>query len=122
MLFYTIGQSRIFLAMLYAGLIVGLYAVLDRLARRLFRAGRILSAVMDVLLGLVAAAIVLTALLSSSDGELRLYALMGALCGWLIFTATLAPLTEALLLSSARLIRRIFLRLGRLTAVKKLLK
>lgn len=122
MLFYTVGQSRIFLTMMYAGLGVGLYSVIDRSARRLFGAGRVLSAAMDFLFGLVAAFIVLMALLLAADGEMRLYALMGVLCGWLIFTATLAPLLEKALALSARLARRCFLRIRRTGIVKKFFK
>lgn len=92
MLFYTVGQSRIFLIMLYAGLAVGLYSTLDSALRRLFQAGWLLKLLMDLIFGLIMAGIVLTALVYAADGELRLYALMGVLCGYLIYAGTLAPL------------------------------
>ena len=57
MLFYTVGQSRIFLVMLYAGLAVGLYAWLDSAARRLFEAGLFCRLIMDLLLGAAVLAI-----------------------------------------------------------------
>ncbi len=122
MLFYTAGQSRIFLIMLYAGLTAGLYVSLDSAARRLFGAGRLLSLLMDLLLGLVTALIACLALVMAADGELRLYSLMGMLCGFLIFQGTLAPLLAkagALALIPLRALKRF---LQRRTFVKKLLK
>lgn len=122
MLFYTVGQSRIFLIMLYAGLAVGFYASLDSAARRLFEAGRLLSLFMDLLLGAAIAVITCIALMIASDGELRLYSLMGLLCGFLIYQGTIAPLlkrTAALLLIPLRALKRF---LTRRTLIKKLLK
>lgn len=122
MLFYTIGQSRIFLTMLYAGLAVGLYAGLDSAARRLFGAGRILSLMMDLMFGLVLAAIVLTALICAADGELRLYSLMGVLCGYLLCAGTLRPLLGFLFRQAGRFLIKPCRWAGRLTIVKKLLR
>lgn len=97
MLFSTIGQSRVFLLMTYAGLLIGLYLNADQALRRLFGAGRALSFFMDLFAGLTISAVILCALLLTAGGELRLYALMGALCGYLIWTATLGPLLNRLL-------------------------
>lgn len=122
MLFYTVGQSRIFLVMLYAGLAVGLYASLDGTARRLFEAGRVLSLMMDLLLGIVIASIACLALVIAADGEMRLYSLMGMLAGYLIYMGTLAPLLHKI----ARLVLIPLRAFGRFltnrTLVKKLLK
>ena len=59
MLFYTVGQSRVFLTMLYAGLAIGLYLSLDGALRRLFEAGRWLHILMDLLFGTVLAGILI---------------------------------------------------------------
>lgn len=120
MLFYTVGQSRIFLTMLYAGMCIGLYAMLDSMARRLFEAGRLLTFFMDLIFGAVIAVIIIFALTISADGELRLYSLMGALCGYILFSATLGNLLPRVfallfkpfsslirLLSQSRLLRRL---------------
>ncbi|MBQ2957991.1 MAG: spore cortex biosynthesis protein YabQ [Clostridia bacterium] len=95
MLFYTVGQSRIFLTMLYAGLAVGLYASLDSAARRLFRPGPVFSLLMDLLFGLISACITCIALVAAADGELRLYSLMGVLSGALIYMGTIGPLLKS---------------------------
>ena len=122
MLFYTIGQSQIFLTMLYAGLAVGLYVSIDGAARRLFEAGPLLALGMDLLLGVVIAAVACLALVVAADGELRLYSLMGMLAGYLIYMGTLAPLIRRLTrlaLVPLRALRRFLLRR---TLMKKLLK
>lgn len=122
MLFYTVGQSRVFLAMLYAGLLIGLYASLDGAARRLFDAGRILALFMDLLLGLVAGLIVLAALLLAADGELRLYALLGVICGYLVYLGTLGPALRAILRHLFRPLRRLARWLSQRKIIQKVLR
>jgi len=122
MLFYTVGQSRIFLTMLYAGLAVGLYASLDAAARRLFDAGRTLALAMDLLFGVVAASITCLALVAAADGELRLYALMGVAAGYLIFRGTVAPLLSKACRMLAVPLRALNRWLGRRSFIKKILK
>lgn len=119
MLFYTVGQSRIFLTMLYSGMLAGVYVTLDSALRRLFGAGKLLGALMDLLLGVASALSVILGLLRASGGELRLYALLGALCGFLIYMATVHPLLEALFRLSARLLRSMLHHISRLTLIKK---
>lgn len=119
MLFSTVGQSRVFLTMLYAGLAVGLYANLDSAARRLFEAGRLFSLLMDFLFGVVSAVIAIIALLYAADGELRLYSLMGVLCGYLIWAGTLAPVLTRLFTLFFYLLKRFFGRLQKISIVKK---
>ena len=122
MLFYTVGQSRIFLTMLYAGLAIGFYVSIDHAARRLFGAGRLMALSMDLLLGVVIAGVGCFALIIAADGELRLYSLLGMLCGFLIYTGTLAPLLHrfaALALLPLRAAARF---LAKRTLIKKLLK
>lgn len=122
MLFYTVGQSRIFLTMLYAGLAAGLYISLDGAARRLFEAGKLLSLMMDLLLGIVLAVIACIALLIAADGELRLYSLMGMLAGFLLYMGTLAPLLEKFAALMSIPLRALVRFLRRRTLVKKLLR
>jgi hypothetical protein len=122
MLFYTVGQSRIFLTMLYAGLAVGFYVSIDSAARRLFGAGRLMSLAMDLLLGIIIAVIACLALVIAADGELRLYSLLGILCGFLIYRGTLEPFLHrcaALALIPLRAAGRFLMRR---TLIKKLLK
>ena len=122
MLFSTVGQSRVFLIMLYAGLALGLYASFDRAARLLFGAGRLLALIMDLIFGLAAAALTCLALLHAADGELRLYSLMGVLAGYLIYAGSLRQPVEGLMHLITRLLRAAFQWLNRRTFMKKLLK
>lgn len=122
MLFYTVGQSRIFLTMLYAGLALGLYAGLDSAARRLFEPGRLFALVMDLIFGAVAAVITALALVIAADGELRLYSLMGVLCGYIICMSTAVPLLSRLAALLGRPARALVRWLHRRTFLKKLFK
>lgn len=122
MLFYTVGQSQIFLTMLYAGLLAGLYVSIDGAARRLFEAGRLFGALMDLILGVVLAAVACIALIIAADGELRLYSLMGLLAGFLIYMGTLHPLLIQLFRLASIPLRAVRRFLLRLSLVKKLLK
>lgn len=122
MLFYTVGQSRIFLMMLYAGLLVGLYLSMDSALRRLIQAGRIMNICMDLLFGVVLAGIVIVALMIAVDGELRLYALLGVLCGFLIYSATLGPLLRRLALLMKKPLSALLRAVLRLRPVKMFFK
>lgn len=122
MLFYTVGQSRIFLTMLYAGLAIGFYVSIDSAARRLFGAGRLMALAMDLLLGIIIAVIACLALVIAADGELRLYSLLGILCGFLIYMGTLAPLLHRCTALALIPLRAAGGFLKRQTLIKKLLK
>lgn len=122
MLFYTTGQSVAFLLMLECGLKIGLCRDLLRLLRRLFRPGPALSLALDLLFGAAMAVLIVVSLTRALDGELRLYALMGALAGFLLYGATLSHLFDALLRAAARGLCAARGWLGRRTFVKKLLK
>ena len=122
MLFYTTGQSAAFLLMLSCGLRIGLLYDLLRLLRRLFQPGFILSLTMDLIFGAAAAGLICLSLVRALDGELRLYALMGALCGFLLYSATLSHLLAALARWTARGLRRLGAWLAGRNLVKKLLK
>ena len=122
MLFYTVGQSQIFLTMLYAGLAVGLCVSLDGAARRLFGAGRLMALIMDLMLGVVIALIACFALVIAADGDLRLYSLLGMLCGFLLYMGTLAPLLHRLASLAFIPLRAAARFLENRTLVKKLLK
>lgn len=122
MLFYTLGQSAAFLLMLPAGVMTGL--IWDGLCalRRLLQPGALLSLAMDMLFCLMAAFLLTASLVAALHGELRLYAVMGSLAGFLLYGATLSPLIALL----GRALYRGFSALGRRLAacafVQRLLK
>ena len=122
MLFYTVGQSIAFLLMLKSGLFIGLWYDLTRLLRRLFQPGFIMSLALDLLFGAGTAALLILSLMRALDGELRLYAMMGALCGFLLYGVTLSPLLRAVFRGLSGLAGRVCRALGGCAAVKKILK
>lgn len=91
MLFYTVGQSQIFIAMLYAGLFIGAWYHVLRLVRHLLEAGMILTSIMDILFGVGAGVVLIGFLLQANYMDLRLYALLGALCGMILYACTIGP-------------------------------
>ena len=121
MLFYTTGQSAAFLLMLACGLRLGLTWDFFRLLRRLFQPGFALSLALDLLFGAAAAVVLCASLLRALEGELRLYALMGALCGFLLYGATLSRLLSFLARRAASLLRRAARALRRQKFCQKLL-
>ena len=103
MLFYTVGQSRVFLMMLCVGLGIGAWYSLLEVMRRLQQAGAALSLAMDVLFGVGAAALIVWGAMRICYGELRLYSMricygelrlysiLGAVCGCLLFRGAVLP-------------------------------
>lgn len=92
MLFYTAGQGQIFLVMLYAGVLAGMiFDALDYL-RRLFIAGPVLSGFIDLVFSALLFCVMLIAIMFTGGGELRWYAVMGALSGYLLYAFTLRRL------------------------------
>lgn len=106
MLFSTIGQIHVFLYMLGAGLVIGaVYALLSGL-RRLMEAGLWLSLAVDVLFGLICACILIAAMLKASYADVRIYELLGALSGALLFRAGVQPVLEAMLRRTSLVLRK----------------
>ena len=97
------NQAQVFLAMVYAGLAMGVCYALLRLLRLLLRAGPVLTALFDLLFWLLAAALAACAAALCGAQSLRLYWLLGALCGAVLWAAGLRRMMRA----SARLAARI---------------
>lgn len=95
MLFYTTGQSIAFLLMVTSGLVIGLIYDGFLLMRRLFKPGFLLTLFLDLLFGAAAAGVIILFLWRALEGELRLYAFMGTLCGLILYGFSLAPLLRA---------------------------
>lgn len=122
MLFYTLGQSAVFLLMLPAGLMTGL--IWDGLCalRRLFQPGVLLSLAMDLAFCLMAAFLLIASLVAALHGEMRLYAVMGSIVGFLLYGATLSPLIALIARALLRLLRALERRLAACALVRRLLK
>ncbi len=107
MLFYTVGQSYVFLLMLLSGLVCGAwYGILRRL-RRLTEAGKPLTALFDVLFAVGCVPVAAFAMYISNGLDLRLYALLGAACGFTIYISAISPISDAFCALTHRIIRNI---------------
>jgi len=122
MLFYTIGQIHVFLWMVGAGLAVGALYMLCALLRRLLGAGLWLTLVIDALFGLCAAAILIIAALTADYGRLRLYELLGAALGAILFELGVRPPLERLAAVTIRVLRRLVKTIANIRPIKVIFK
>ena len=113
MLFETIGQPRIFLWMLAAGMLIGAWYALLKGLRRLIRAGVWLSLMCDALFGLGAAALFCVALYAANYGAMRLYAALAALLGFMVFMLGACPPVHRALYALKCTANRIFVKIRR---------
>lgn len=97
MMFETTGQANIFLAMVYAGLAVGVCYDLLRLLRRLLKARRLLTGALDLLFWVGASGCAAWMLAVSGEGSLRVYALMGCASGLVLYLLGLSALMQFLI-------------------------
>jgi spore cortex biosynthesis protein YabQ len=96
MLFETSGQAGAFLAMVYAGLLMGLGYDLLRALRRALRAGSLCTGLLDLCFWLGAALVAAATLAARGEGGLRLYALGGCACGIALYLAGISRVLWAL--------------------------
>ncbi len=88
-MFPVSGQAQAFLATLYAGLLAGVAYDLLRLLRLTLRAGKIVTALMDIVFWVLTAALVAAAAgLAGAEG-LRYYLVLGAASGMVLWAAGL---------------------------------
>lgn len=113
MLFETIGQYRIFLWMLAAGMLIGAWYGLTAALRRLLRAGVLLGLLCDVGFGLGAAAIFCLALYTANYGTFRIYAALSAALGFAIFTLGAFPAGKKLLCDIKGMFCHIVVKIGK---------
>ena len=91
MLMSTANQAYVFLSTVYTGMIIGLIYDLNRMVRRIFRPGRSIVGVLDLLFWLTAAVIVFVVLYFANNGEIRLYNFIGLAVGWCLYLLTISP-------------------------------
>lgn len=122
MLFSTIGQIYVFLWMVGAGLLIGaLYALCAGL-RRLLRAGFWLTLIVDLLFGLLTAVILIAAMLIASYGRVRLYELLGAVSGTILFSQGIEPPLKRLCSAMGNRFRRLFQMTANFRPIKVIFK
>ncbi|MBM7582465.1 spore cortex biosynthesis protein YabQ [Caldicoprobacter guelmensis] len=91
MLMSTANQVYVFLATVYAGMVVGFIYDLNRVFRWTFKPRPWVVGIMDLFFWLVVAALVFVALLYANDGEVRFYNFVGLAIGWSLYLLTISP-------------------------------
>lgn len=122
MLFHTVGQSQVFLSMMYAGLAIGAWYDVLGFVRRVLEAGKPLTAALDGVFALGVAVMLVTAMLLVNGGEMRMFCLLGAGCGVVIYWFTVRPLLRLIVVRPARWALRQARRLVQTGWMKKVLK
>ena len=118
MLFSTIGQWRVFAAMMVAGVLVGCIYGLLALVRRLLQAGTLISLAADLAFGALSAVVLGGMLTFANYGEARLYAFLGAGAGLALYALGLHRAGRALCARLGRIIRRILRRIAKFRLIK----
>lgn len=118
MLFATVGQWRVFAVMAAAGAAVGVLYDLMAVCARLLGAGRILSALLDLVLGAAAAAMIAAALTFANDGEARAFAFVAVALGAALYFGGLHRLLRAVCKWIVRLIRQTYRRIAQFRLIK----
>lgn len=122
MLFYTMGQPQAFLGMVYAGLAAGLLFDAAALVRKLLAAGRVLTLAVDCAFSLVAVLMLAAVWLRVNYLDFRMYALMGAACGAVLYALTVRPLLRLLVVRPLIFLGRRFRRLAGSKILRKIFR
>lgn len=118
MLFSTIGQIHVFLWMAGAGALIGALCALAAALRRLLCAGFWLTLAIDAATGLGAAVVLIAALVLGNYGVVRLYELLGAVAGLVLFRLGPEPLLGAAACAVGRCARWIFQKIANFRLIK----
>jgi len=96
-------QGRVFAAMMLCGSALGL--TYDLLA--FFRRGRMMTAMTDLLLAPLGAGMVIAAALLMRCDAFRLFVLMGAALGWMVYSLSLGTIVRFLIKEIAKLSNKV---------------
>lgn len=105
-MFSKAAQAEVFLATIYAGLAAGAAYDMLRLLRVFLHAGRLLTALFDVVFWMLTAGMVALAVALSGEEGLRFYLLIGTVCGMLLWAGGLRRIMLWLEVLFLRLIAR----------------
>lgn len=105
----TANQAYIFLATVYAGLLLGLIYDVYRAFRMITKPGKVLLAVFDLFFWIQAALFSFYMFFKVNDGEIRLYAYLGLALGWGLYILTVGSLVVKFLVKAYRIVSNIFL-------------
>ena len=118
MLYSTVDQWKVFLAMMVAGVLVGVLYGVMKLLRRALSAGFFLTLASDLAFGAGAALILGYMLTVSNYGDARLFAFLGAGAGFTLYFAGAYPIARAICVRLSRGIRQLFRRIANFRLIK----
>lgn len=108
MLIYVLDQLHVFLAAVYTGFIIGIIYDLFGLLRRLSKAGRYLTGLLDLIFWIFAAMFSFAVLFYVNSGEIRAYGFLGMVMGFTAYKLTLSRIVVMFLDFLVKLLVGIF--------------
>jgi spore cortex biosynthesis protein YabQ len=96
MQFYTLNQGYLFFFAVYGGAVIGLLYDVFRLIRLAVRRNKYVTAILDILFWLSAAAGLFYLMLVSNDGRIRLFSFFGFALGCGIYFSGISPVVKFL--------------------------
>ena len=87
----TANQAYVFLSTVYAGFFIGLIYDFCRMFRRIFRTGRFITGLLDLLFWLVMGILSFLVIFHVNYGEVRIYTVIGFAVGWGLYALVLSP-------------------------------
>jgi spore cortex biosynthesis protein YabQ len=90
MFIYVLDQLHVFFATVYTGFVIGIIYDLFGLLRRLSRAGRYLTGLLDLIFWTFATMFSFAVLFYVNSGEIRAYGFLGMILGFSVYTSTLS--------------------------------
>lgn len=88
----TANQAYVFLATVYGGLIIGLFFDIYRMIRRIFKPGKWLTGLLDLIFWIIVAFFSFLVLFYINDGQVRLYSFLGLGLGWGLYILSISQL------------------------------
>lgn len=90
MLIYVLDQLHVFFAAIYTGFVIGIIYDLFGMLRRLSKAGRYLTGLLDLIFWTFAAMFSFAVLFYVNSGEIRAYGFLGMILGFTVYLCTLS--------------------------------
>lgn len=90
MVLSTANQAYVFLATVYGGVVIGLFFDIYRMVRRIFRPGKFITGIMDLIFWVIIALFSFFILFYINDGQVRFYSFLGIGLGWGLYILSIS--------------------------------
>lgn len=102
------NQTLIFLQSCLLGIVLGIIYDVFRVIRRAIKVNTIITFIQDFIFFILAAIITFTFFLQQTDGEMRMFVVIGELLGWVVYYLTIGKLVIKISESIIKVIKNIF--------------